>query len=518
MYPVMTPFPGIKKGEIFVNVKDYGAVGDGVTDDRTAIIAALEFAKANLPAVVVFPPRDYAITNGITLELAVDTGGLTIYGYGARLIHTAMVHDGYAFALRIWPGTSGGYMHDVAIYGLGVYDPDPVAHNNPAYDETHGINIWYCKNAIVSGCHIEGVGDQGIEFEYVIGGVICNNELVNVTALELEDGAAISIKDGCQYVKVYGNAVRDLMSTGSSGIAVKIITANEVTDILVYGNTIDNIPNTNHGGLFLSPSGAAARRIVFKNNIVRNCKKGVAHEGGNALDCVIRGNIIESADYGIYSVVGAASLAGLVIEGNQIRNINPQSGIYVKANNLQIVNNVIENTYRRGIIIQDSDDVVIRGGRLKNTGTGVAVFAIEFTNCTNRRVEGATIDTPGAQAIWAADSVDNCDVFGTGLINACVEVVQITNCRLSGRILSLPSGGVVTSCRIILSTNENAAAIKLLTAAINAVITGNYIQTTGDTAIQNGTDYNTVVGNNYRNSGGISLNGANNVVASNIGP
>lgn len=68
-------------GRLF-NVKNYGAVGDGVTNDTAAIQAALTAATA-VGGTVVFPPATYAC---LSLAIANATAGVTLFGYGARLL------------------------------------------------------------------------------------------------------------------------------------------------------------------------------------------------------------------------------------------------------------------------------------------------------------------------------------------------------------------------------------------------------------------------------------------------
>ncbi|TWI45746.1 pectate lyase-like protein [Pseudomonas duriflava] len=58
-----------------ISVKDYGAKGDGITDDTTAIQAALNIGKA-----VFFPEGDYRVTAG----LALPDGHVCITGAGPR--------------------------------------------------------------------------------------------------------------------------------------------------------------------------------------------------------------------------------------------------------------------------------------------------------------------------------------------------------------------------------------------------------------------------------------------------
>ncbi len=69
-------------GGILYNVKSYGAVGDGVTDDTVAIQAAINAALAAGNGVVAFPSADYRITSGFVIDISM----VTIQGRGSRLI------------------------------------------------------------------------------------------------------------------------------------------------------------------------------------------------------------------------------------------------------------------------------------------------------------------------------------------------------------------------------------------------------------------------------------------------
>lgn len=82
------------------NVKSYGAVGDGITDDTTAIQAAIN-AAANTGAtttthrggIVYLPPGRYKITSGLVIT---NAGGVTLQGgaYGAILNNAAVAGPG----------------------------------------------------------------------------------------------------------------------------------------------------------------------------------------------------------------------------------------------------------------------------------------------------------------------------------------------------------------------------------------------------------------------------------------
>lgn len=77
-----------------INVKDYGAKGDGTTDDATAIQAALNAASTQKKSVV-FPSATYKLNSGIIY----DPSRHSIIGNGATLDFTAMA-TGNALTVR----------------------------------------------------------------------------------------------------------------------------------------------------------------------------------------------------------------------------------------------------------------------------------------------------------------------------------------------------------------------------------------------------------------------------------
>jgi hypothetical protein len=70
-------------GQTLYSVKDYGALGDGVTDDTTAIQAAIDAAEL-VKGIVYFPETTsyYLISNNLTI----DTAGVKVLGVGASSV------------------------------------------------------------------------------------------------------------------------------------------------------------------------------------------------------------------------------------------------------------------------------------------------------------------------------------------------------------------------------------------------------------------------------------------------
>jgi hypothetical protein len=90
-----------------VSVKDFGAVGDGVTDDTAAIQAAI-----NVAAKIIVPAGTYKVTNTLALKdnttFQGDGVGLTIINYGS----SAALSDG---AIILLDGADNAYVSDLSM-------------------------------------------------------------------------------------------------------------------------------------------------------------------------------------------------------------------------------------------------------------------------------------------------------------------------------------------------------------------------------------------------------------------
>jgi pectate lyase-like protein len=102
---------------LWYNVLDFGAKGDGVTDDTTSIQKAIDTAAG---APVIFPPGTYVVTSTLTRNTSGDSQGLIIIGAGMRrTIFDNRVANGALFSLdgSGTPSTFayGGYLMDFKI-------------------------------------------------------------------------------------------------------------------------------------------------------------------------------------------------------------------------------------------------------------------------------------------------------------------------------------------------------------------------------------------------------------------
>ncbi len=95
-----------KTGLVLANVKDYGALGDGVTDDTAAIQAAIDdaIATSNLSGVF-FPPGTYQVSvTGLSVSAA---AGFHVKGAGVGVSALRYITEDHADATSSLMGISG---------------------------------------------------------------------------------------------------------------------------------------------------------------------------------------------------------------------------------------------------------------------------------------------------------------------------------------------------------------------------------------------------------------------------
>jgi hypothetical protein len=119
------------------NVKEFGAKGDGVTDDTVAINAALDSVGAG-PGVVFFPPGVYIHSSNTPLIVHSNTW---VIGYGAEL---RLSNGGNVYGLSLYEGSNSH------VRGLKILMVDTGGAKT-----WYGISIANFSNYSVKDCHIE---------------------------------------------------------------------------------------------------------------------------------------------------------------------------------------------------------------------------------------------------------------------------------------------------------------------------------------------------------------------------
>jgi len=149
----------ISEGEV-VSVKDYGATGDGVTDDTVAIQATID-AVAVTGGVVFLPAGTYRVdfSTYVAVNCALHVpAGVTLRGYGAEATIIKLVDSAsctsYADKI-IYCGYSEAAAHDhIGIESLGV---DGNLSGQGANDYYSGIYFDYCGHPHCSDVEVRNI-------------------------------------------------------------------------------------------------------------------------------------------------------------------------------------------------------------------------------------------------------------------------------------------------------------------------------------------------------------------------
>jgi hypothetical protein len=304
-----------------INVKDFGAVGDGVTDDQAAINAAFLAAQNQGYGDIYFPPGIYYITQGACLESpdaydrSEDIGPFSISGYGATIKMTS------TYTVPVTPingilknaitvaGVTGITISGLTFQGTGTsLSTATTATRYNTADPGHkgrGIRIQGYKKAIVQDCIFNGlalsliINDNDPRLVLPIpanipitSGIytICNNRFfANWQSLSFTFG-------GNANGTIYGNYFEETTT--------KIVT--------MYGDskTSNQLGGANH---------------VITNNVWKNCPSVIV----GLHNCVIANNVFDTVIGGIW-----------IDKGSDLSNTNFNYDI----NNLIIDNNVFNYT------------------------------------------------------------------------------------------------------------------------------------------------------------------------------
>jgi parallel beta-helix repeat protein len=459
-----------------VSVKDFGAVGDGIIDDRNAINAALASGAKS----VYFPAGTYmaggVITMGVDRQYVWSDQGAVILvkgglpaGFGlVRLRGNFLTIDGLIFDgnLANPPGSSvnscigldcqGGTLDGVTIKnttlrgwnGYGIFSfasgqllknlqiencrfldmLNPTAGTPPAAIQLVVPNEH--RNILVSGCIFDNCTGGGFMVRSNFG----TNEVHNVT--------------------VTNNVFKcnwQLYST----LAVEVWNGFNIT---VSGNTIDNC----RMGVSLAPINNCS---ITGNTFTNTLTYGV--EAINVHNIAISGNTFEEFDHGIFVQRGSTDIS---ITGNTFRNANPaigdggeairfspvgsQVGPLEQTRNFVISGNTTLNT--RGIVLHTSNNGTISNNSMETTGGGYNDRIVLRNPCKNISVIGNTVRTvndlnPTFSGLIDANGED-CVFSNNLLISATVGV------NAGNGIANVPEGGLgglITNCSFISNTLVN---------------------------------------------------------------
>lgn len=297
-----------------VSVRDFGATGDGVTDDRPAIQAAIDSLVNG--GEVLFPPGDYLAGS----LMRVWRSGITLRGIAATL---KLAPGANCSVVELASATPGVVLADIAVDGLTI-------DGNQA-DQTggtpFGIRAAFIQRLRIRGCYLHDVARTGVQIER------------------------------CGDVLIDGNTLEDVARWTSSGPANGITLVNGIGqppfDDSRWFRVVNNVVRGHFKDIGINACLNGSRMVVIANNQVTGAmveEYGISAEicGSHSWDnteVLIEGNQVSDCGMDGITVGGYATNAHLVtqtVQANQVRRVGSQGIEVIAGNRVMVQNNQVD--------------------------------------------------------------------------------------------------------------------------------------------------------------------------------
>lgn len=283
-----------------VSVKDFGAVGDGVVDDTTAIQAALNYAGTLTGCSVFMPAGTYLVTSTLSFSghstrlhgsgrgiipttYAVDDGATQIDYTGTG---TAISFNGKQYCevadltIRSTTASVGVYVGDVAHFfqvNRVVIDGQNGSGVATGFSST-GIGIERSYYGTVQGCDIAYCSANGIYgFRECNGNYIAGNSIRQCgTGIRITDDTSNS--DGTQII---GNSIESSRSDAGSAYGISLLGADSM---MVIGNRIEWTVN---GHIFINSNTGIAQFNQLISNVLEGAAPAIILGDGSGTSQVV---------------------------------------------------------------------------------------------------------------------------------------------------------------------------------------------------------------------------------------
>ena len=339
------------KARDIVSAKDFGAVGDGSTNDASAIAAAISAASS-----VMLPCGTYRVNSALTLNgktLRAEAKGCAILQRGAS-----------GFDILTLTGTEPKLI-------------DVVVDGNKATYTGYNIAVGNATSPLISGVTSKNATGTGLSANNSDYGTIENSRFV------ANNGGGIFGENNARYWKVHKNFADS--GSGGHGIAFhSTVSGHTVDGASIEGNEIRLNGGSSYfcvevgsfGGL--EPKGV----VVLGNRCIATANSSF---GGYSIDTctdsIVKGNYYDVVTYS--STLGIEIIASdrIVVEGNVINGgTTLQTGIAIDrdSSNNRVIGNVINGFDSTGAgtgIKLLASDAVTRANRYNTVEANTVVFA-----------------------------------------------------------------------------------------------------------------------------------------------
>jgi polygalacturonase len=366
---VISAGPSHEDGNI-VNVKQFGAEGDGVSDDTAAIQKAINSAPDG--STIHFPAGTYNVSNFLVNKRA----GLSFVGEGR---HSLIKQKTGAQRIATFTGS-----RDIVITKLSFDANGIKSYGGVVFYAVTGVQIE--NNSFIDSAP-KPIGRTD-RYSFVFGRSAEPNRNIKILNNVIED-LQLEV-DHSQQVVIEGNTISRAVNT--AGIGIFTVNHNAIAeDYLIKGNTVIDPPGA---GISVgidpaSNNGCVFRRITIVNNrVIRTKRRGYGIRIGTPNSRIITtGNVFEDIVIkdNLIRVAATASSPNPMI----ITNTSTRAGILF--DRLIVAGNMLENDdpTNKGYII---DLRRIQNSRVTDNTVKGAVYGISLTRILSNEVHNNIVE------------------------------------------------------------------------------------------------------------------------------
>ena len=445
-----------------VSVKDFGATGNGTTDDTAAIQAAW---NSGLP--IYHPAGNYVISSALTLG---GTVSQLKFDSGATFKTTAT----FAF------GTLSNDQYVINITSTSSFNIDGLNLNCSVFPSNYADGILVSTNAIGNLNNLNFVTVQGWGVV-----VLSLNAGTKVTNSYFSDCGYVNGANIRGSILSYGNYTNvnqcTVLNSKAKGIAIGGI-GSSATNNIVNG-TIDN-SGTGIYVLDMAVIGPSyqTQSVKIVGNTINNCKENAIKVTQNVIDFIVANNtIVHTTTFGTTSAIFCYGSSYGAVTGNQIRitSTNGQPGIVtqydsvntINPSNITITANEIHSAttvsnyssgveYNCGILLlgnvpgNTTYAITITGNCVNNTRVSIAIYT-----AINAIINSNTISTYQGMIVSNGEGViGNNDIYSSaeGIVLNGTNSINIIGNRINYSLTTAAIGVSITtttSNNLIISNN-----------------------------------------------------------------
>ncbi|MBE7066393.1 MAG: hypothetical protein E7385_02460 [Ruminococcaceae bacterium] len=370
-----------------VNVKEMGAVGDGIHDDTQVIQEALDKArKSNL--TVYFPQGTYLITKTLNIKFSAVSQVLLL-GEGSD--KTKLISSDSLLNEMINSSLSNGFsMQDISFDHQGIGSCIEAWHLN-AYrcsftqsdENDEDLVIFTGSNCRITECSFNVKSKMAYAVchskrpdRYETSGIAINSYIIDSSFMGVGNGIMINSVENDN--RVEGLKINGNIFTNSGEVQIMVET-------IFHCDISNNIMKASGGSaIVLNPQGLLVDGLYICSNDIQAAVAGVYEEVNSkpSTRVHISNNKFHDSKYGVFI---QSSVGTMIIDNNKMNNIET-AGIFVEQTDELIVTDNQISVANNGdtIKIMSVDSKTVISGNLinkemNNQFTGGTIFEKENT-------------------------------------------------------------------------------------------------------------------------------------------